>query len=417
MSRPLFRDEALQARRGQWLGRIRLVRPLSLDLVTLAVLLAAAAVATFIALAPYTRKATAEGALLPDRGLIRIVPAEAARVVERRVDEGQRVRRGDVLFVLALDRARLAAPVQADVRRSLDDRERSLQDAARQQGQLAATQGSALERRLQALDGEGAQIEHELALQRQRLALAEQALARLEQLRAEQFIAEAQVLAKKEEVVAVRAQLQAMERQRAALGRERALLEGERRSLPLQSRGALGAIERERAALAREAAEQDAERQLVVRAPQDGQVAAVLAEPGQAVSPASALASLVPEGATLQAQVFAPSSAIGFVQPGQPVRLRIDAYPYAKFGALQGRVLQVSRAPLAAAELATQAVAVAPRGGQALFRITVALDDESVARWPHPLTPGLRLQADLMLERRRLVEWLFEPLFALGRRL
>lgn len=417
MSRPLFRDEALQARQGQWLGRIRLVRPLSLDLVTLAVLVSAALVGAFLALAPYTRKATAEGALLPDRGLIRIVPSEAASVVERRVQEGQRVRRGDTLFVLALDRPRLAAPVQADVRRSLDDRERSLQDAARQQGQLAASQGTALDRRLLALDAEATQIERERALQRQRLVLAEQALARLEQLRAEQFIAEAQVLAKKDEVVAVRAQLQAMERQRATLDRERAQLEGERRNLPLQSRSTLGAIERERAALAREAAEQDADRQLVVRAPQDGQVAAVLAEPGQAVSPASALATLVPEGAVLQAQVFAPSSAIGFVKPGQAVRLRIDAYPYAKFGALHGQVLQVSHAPLAAADLATQAVAVVPRGGQALFRITVALDPQAAAAWPHPLTPGLRLQADLMLERRRLVEWLFEPLFALGRRL
>ena len=53
-------------------------------------------------------------------------------------------------------------------------------------------------------------------------------------------------------------------------------------------------------------------------------------------------------------------------------------------------------------------------GGEPLFRITVALDGEPVAT---PLAPGMRLQADVLLERRRLIEWLFEPLLGLRGRL
>jgi membrane fusion protein len=137
------------------------------------------------------------------------------------------------------------------------------------------------------------------------------------------------------------------------------------------------------------------------------------------VAPSSALASLVPQGAVLQAQLYAPSSAVGFVRPGQSVRLRLEAFPYQKFGPLEGRVLQVSRTPLAAGELATQALAgVQPvRPGEALFRITVALDEAALSQWPQPLAAGMRLQADVQLERRRLVEWLFEPLFGLQQRL
>ncbi|MEN9631010.1 MAG: hypothetical protein RJA10_4238 [Pseudomonadota bacterium] len=417
MSRPLFRAEALQARQGSWLGPVRLVRPLSLDVVTLGVLAMAVAVAAFLTLAHYTRKATVDGTLAPDRGVIRLVPAEAATVVERRVSEGQAVRAGDTLFVLSLERPRLLAEAQAEVRRSLGERQRSLQDAARQQDTLVASQQAALDRRLQTLEAEQLQVDGERALQQQRLALAQQALARLESLRNERFISDAQVLAKQEEVLGVQAQVQTLDRQRTALGRERARLEGERRSLPLMARSAQGSIERDLAALTREAAEQDSERRLIVRAPQDGVLSTVLAEPGQAVSPSSALASLVPQGAVLQAQLYAPSSAVGLVRPGQVVRLRLEAFPYQKYGPLEGRVLQVSRTPLAAGELAAQPGATPARPGEPLFRITVVLDEGAAARWPQPLVAGMRLQADVLLERRRLIEWLFEPLFGLQHRL
>ena len=407
----LFRPEAVAAGGQQWLGRVQLVRPLSLTLLTAGVLAVLLAVGTFVTLAGYTRKATAGGVLVPDRGLIRMVPAASGVVLERRVVEGQAVQAGEVLFVLALERQQLNADVQQRVQQSLDERKRSLLASARQQQALSSAQQATLDRRLQALAGELAQLDGESALQQQRLALARQSLARLEALQREQFISSAQVQAKGEELLGVQAQVQALVRQRAALEREREELLGQRRALPLLAEGATGSIERELAVLSREVAEVDADRQVLVRAPQAGTVSAVLAEPGQSVSPASALASLVPAGAALQAQLYAPSSAIGFVRAGQPVRMRFDAFPYQKFGLVTGRVLQVSRTPLAASEVATLALAPAGSEPQPLFRITVVMDEQAQAGGAAlPLVAGMRLSADVLLERRRLIEWLFEPL-------
>ena len=376
----------------------------------------ALALAAFLSLAQYTRKATVNGVVVPDRGLIRLVPAVAGTVLERRVAEGQAVQAGDVLFVLAFERPLLSPAAQGEVRRSLDERRRSLADAARSQQALADTQRTALDRRMVALESELAQIDIELGLQQQRLVMAEQALARWQSLQAEQFSSPAQTQAKAEEVLALRAVAQGLARQRAALQRERAGLEGERLALPLVAGAAAGSLERDLAQANRDAAEQDAEQRLVVRAPQAGTVSTLLAEPGQSVSPASALATLVPQGAVLQAQLFAPSSAIGFVQPGQAVRLRFEAFPYQKFGQQPARVLQVSRTPLAASELAALALPASSSlglGGEPLFRITVALEGAPVAA----LSAGMRLQADVLLEKRRLIEWLFEPLLGLKGRL
>ena len=411
----LFRPEALAAQQQPWLGGVRLIRPLSLSVMTVGAVLVVVTVVAFLSVAQYTRKATASGVLVPDRGLIRLVPVDVGTVLERRVSEGQTVAAGDVLFVLALVRPVRGTDAQAQVLLSLDARRRSLQDATRQQLALGAAQQQTLTRRLQALAGELAQADLEASLQRDRLALARQSLQRLQTLEAAQFIASAQVQAKSEELLALQAAAQTVARERAALERERADLEGQLRALPLQADSAAGGIERELAVLSREAAELDTDRRLVVRAPQAGTVSAVLAEPGQSVSPSSALASLMPQGSALQAQLFAPSSAVGFVRVGQAVQLRFDTYAYQKYGHRPGRVVQVSRTPLAASELATLALpAAAP--AEPLFRITVALEDAPGTE-PLALAPGMRLQADVLLDRRRLVEWLFEPLIGLRDRL
>jgi len=370
----------------------------------------------------YTRKARIGGVLVPDLGVIRLVPPVQGRVLERRVQEGQAVRAGEVMFVLALESSTLSTDVQARVQRSLEERQRSLEEAARQQAVLAEGEMQSLQRRLDEMKREHNQIAAEAALHRQRLALAQQSLERLESLSRDQFISSAQVQTKKEEVIGLQAQAQALERQSAVLARDRAAVEGERRGLPVQLKSRQGAIERDLAALARESAEQDAVRQIVVRAPQDGTVSSVLAEAGQSVSPASALASLIPAGAQLQAHLFAPSGAVGFVRPQQEVRLRFEAFPYQKFGHQNGHVLQVSRTPLAAPELAglpLSGPAGAEGAAEPMFRITVAMNEPDLRAFgtTQPLVAGMRMHADVLLERRRLIEWLFAPVLGLTNRL
>jgi len=412
----IFRREALQAQQTSWIGEIQLVRPLSLALLTGGVVGAVLAVGAFLALGEYTRKVHVSGVLVPDRGVIRLVPPQDAVVLERRVAEGASVHAGDVLFVLSLDRAAAGGDTQATVQRTLAERQRSLGDAVAQQQALLVSQIAALDRRRADLLRERGALEAEAALLAQRLVLAQQAQARLESLRGDNFISAAQVQAKAEELLGLQAQRQAQERQRAAHERDIAALEAQRRELPLQAGARLGEIERERAELAQKSAESEARRSLVVRAPQDGVVSAVLASPGETVTAASALASLVPAGSALQAHLYAPSSAVGFLRTQQPVLLRYHAFAYQKFGHQHGRIEQVSLAPLQAAELAGQPWAGAAR--EPMYRITVALDRQQVPAYGamQPLAPGMQLDADVPIERRKLYEWLFEPVLGMAGR-
>jgi membrane fusion protein len=411
----LFRPEVIEGRQQAWLGNIQLIRPVPLAMLTGLVAVAAICVATYLMLGEYTRKARVTGYLVPDGGVIRLVPPQAARVVESSALEGKTVRKGDVLFVLSLDRTTQSGDTQDAVRASLAARAKSLEAAGRQKSVLQQAQLSSLDTQLADVRGELRQLATEADLHSQRLALAQAAQARLESLRNDNFVSQAHVQAKAEELLGLRAQLQSLDRQRAALQRQLSALESQKRELPLRTEAEQGQIERDLAELQQEAAESEARHQLVVRAPNDGVITAVTAQPGQPVTPGTSMASLVPSGATMQAHLFAPSSAVGFVKAQQTVLLRYQAFPYQKFGHQHGQVLQVSRTPMSAHELGT---GPAETAAEPLYRITVVLDRQSVKAYgqAQTLTPGMRLEADVLLDRRRLIEWLFEPVLSIAGR-
>lgn len=414
----LFRQEALTTQHQTWLGSIRLIRPLSFSLLATLTVLVAVGVVLFLGVGQYTRKAQVVGVLVPEKGVLRLFAPQTGTVLESAVVEGQVVKQGDVLFVLAVGRSTEQGDTQAAVQAGLSARQQSLQQATRQQMALMEAQKAGLERQQRDMQRELGQLDAEADLLRQRLALAQAALDRHQGLLAQNFISTAQVQAKAEDVLAVRAQQQALERQRAGKQREIGVLQAQLVALPLHTQAATGELERDLAQLTQEAAEVAARQRVVVRAPQDGVVSGVTVQPGQVATPDVALASLVPPHSRLVAQLYAPSSAVGFVRPSQTVLLRYQAYPYQKFGHHPGEVVAVSRTPLQAADMAQLALPQDVRR-EPLYRITVALKEQSVQAYgqTQTLVPGMQLDADVLLDRRRLIEWIFEPLLGVSQRM
>ena len=126
--------------------------------------------------------------------------------------------------------------------------------------------------------------------------------------------------------------------------------------------------------------------------------------------------TVLPDGSSLEAHLLVPSNAIGFVAPGDRVKLRYQAFPYQKFGQGEGEVLRVSRSALSPGELS--ALALGREGAEPLYRVVVGLKRQSVLAYgkEEPLKPGMLVEADVLGETRKLWEWVMEPLFSVAGR-
>ena len=410
----LFRPAALAAKQTSWLGEIVLIRPLSFTFLTAFAAVFAAIVVLFLCWGTYTKRSTASGQLVPDAGLVKVYVQQPGVVLEKRVVEGRHVRRGEVLYVLSSERQGNQGEVQAGISRQVQSRQHSLQDELGKTRLLQQEEREALVHKIDGLQAEAAKLDGQIDGQRSRVKLAEDTLARYQGLLAQDFIAREQVQQRQEELLDQRARLQGLERERIAVGRELSAQRNELSGLSLKHQNQLAAIERSIAGTSQELAESEAKRSLLVTAPEGGTVTAGVAEVGQTVEPGKPLISVVPVGARMQAHLYAPSRAMGFVKPGDAVLLRYQAYPYQKFGHARGRVLQVARTALPSQELAGVAGSQ-PGGGEPVYRITVELAQQSIYAYgkPQPLQAGMLLEADVLQDTRRLYEWVLEPLYSL----
>ena len=410
----LFRPAALAAKQTGWLGEIVLIRPLSFSFLTALAAVLAAVVVLFLCWGTYTKRSTVAGQLVPDAGLVKVYAQQPGVVLEKRVLEGQRVQRGEVLYVLSSERQGNQGEVQAGISRQVQSRQRSLQDELGKTRLLQQEEREALAHKIDGLLAEVAKLDGQVDGQRNRVKLAEDTLARYQGLLAQDFIAREQVQQRQEEWLDQRARLQGLERERIAVGRELAAQRNELSGLPLKHQNQLAAIERSIAGASQELAESEAKRSLLVTAPEGGMVTAGVAEVGQTVEPGKPLISVVPLGARMQAHLYAPSRAVGFVKPGDGVLLRYQAYPYQKFGHARGRVLQVARTTLPSQELAGMS-ANQQGGSERVYRITVELAQQMIHAYgkPQSLQAGMLLEADVLQDTRRLYEWVLEPLYSL----
>jgi len=295
-----------------------------------------------------------------------------------------------------------------------------LRDQQRQQERLLTQQQHTYANRLSSLHSELDQVGHDIETMKARVGLAEHNVTVNRNLREKGFVSEQQLQLVEADRLEQNSRLGALERQQIELGREQVTLQGELNDLPVKTQGELATIERNMATAEQELAQAEARREIVVPAPQDGTVTAILIEQGGHANVSAPLLSIVPAGASLEAHLYSPSRAVGFVRPGQRVLLRYQAYPYQKFGHYEGVVASISRSAVNPGELPPQLAGVivagvtgGVAGPEPVYLITVRLARQTVTAYGRQvdLQPGMQLEADIALETRRLYEWVLDPLY------
>ena len=407
----LFRAEAVAARRRHALGDVIVAQPLSHSLLTIflaAIVLSTGLLAT---LGSWARRETVSGFLSPDKGIVRVHAPRPGRVGRIHVREGQRVGPGSPLLTLLGERVTgHGMAVDAEVLRSIDRQLAEVETRRQLDARITESESERLHAALDGLIAEAAAIEGQLAVQQKLMDRLRNNLDRIRSVADRGYISSDDFTDREENVLRAEQSLASLQERLAAnetrLRQTRLALE----RLPLDSAQRLSDLDSLRAELERARTEFEAQQSVTVTAPIAGTVSALRAVDGESADTALPLLSILPAGSILEAQLFVPTRAIGFVEPGQDVRLQYDAFDYRRYGVHAGTVANVTASVLSPAEARHGATI-----GEPAYRVTVQIDRQFVVAEGRaiPLQAGMSVRADIVLERRTLVEWLLEPLLGL----
>ena len=413
--RSLFRQEAIDAQREKLLGEVTRARPVPTWVFTLLAAAMAAALVAFAFLGEYTRRERVDGYLELDQGAARVSAPEAAVIAELLVKEGDDIQAGQPIARLSQERT-TAKGVNASelVRQELSGRLRSLESEQAQAQLLGEQQAAQARKRVDDLQKALEQAGAEVRSQQQRVASAQQESQRAAQLVREGLYSEAGVRDRRNDLLDQTTKLENLKGNRAGIERELRAAQSELPLVQIRARTQQQQFGQRKSELQQSLVQEEARSDLEVRAPIAGTVTNIAAARGDSVAADTALATIMPKGSGLHAQLIVPTRAIGFIEPGNAVVLRYDAFPFQRFGQYRGRVASVGRTVWSSGERVGSLTVREPA-----YRIEVALESQSVrsGNQEFPLRPGMLVSADILLEKRTVFEWVFEPVLALRERL
>src|SRR5688500_7078949 len=410
MTVQLFRQEVIEAGRERLAGTVVAATPPRARLYVTLLLVVAAALAAILVFGQYSSRAQVKGVLAYDSGIARVYPSSAAEIRSIHVREGMFVPAGAPLVTLSLAQGQGGIGSQIEQLAAQDNEIGRQQELALQ---LGSAEARALAEQKSGLAASIASLERQRALAGSQARLAEAATQRASRLAAEGAGTQRQVEDSRSALLARRAEMESVTERIIAQRESLRAIDNQiaQRTIEAQKSGAeLGA---QRAALAEQRAGLARMDQLVLTAPVAGEVGDIANEVGQRARPDASLVTIVPRGSRLEVWLYAPSRAIGFVRPGQEVRLHFDAFPYQKYGAGRGRVTAISRVPIEPSALDSALGIEEP-----VFRIRVAIEEAvpKLAAAAGRMRPGMTLSANLVLEQRSLWEVLFNPVASALRR-
>ncbi|GAA4815356.1 HlyD family efflux transporter periplasmic adaptor subunit [Sphingosinicella ginsenosidimutans] len=372
------------------------------------------AVSLWLAFGSYARTETARGILVTDRPSAKIFAIRPGQVTALAVREGDYVRQGQRIATIRTEQEDEAGDSAIAVSIAAIEGQRAL---ATEQELSARHRADSERARLAAtvagLRRQRADLTAQIALQEQTAASAGELFERVQSLRESGFISRIEIEQRRQAFLSARQGLAQLHQQLNSLISEEAQATAQIARAAADAESEVATARSSGESLVQQRAQLSGERAYAVIAPISGRVAAVQTALGRTAETSVPLMEIVPDGSTLHADIYAPTRAIGFVRPGQEVRLLYDAFPYQRFGSFGGRIARVSRTVIDPRQLA------APLDIQeAVYRIEVTPETQGIDAFGRrePLQPGMTLTANIILDRRSFLDWLLEPLNAVMRR-
>ncbi|WP_218354494.1 HlyD family secretion protein [Alteromonas lipotrueiana] len=415
MRNGLFRPQALAAQGPRLHGSVFIQPSIKLGLIATAIVVWSATAVIYLSNAQYSRQATVRGWLEPPTGIIKVYPDQSGSTIKAvLVKEGQQVSRGDVLVAMSLHHSLSDGRVaQQSLEFEYQQQLRELTQQIAQTKALFERNKKSIQQNITALTADEQRMLQLCRLAQTQLSLAEAQYLRLEPLKGTHIAAREVDTAYARQLSAQQAQgdkQQALAAITYSITQQQQALQ----TLPLEQKNALSALNQRRSEIRQQLVTLQSQSQRVLRASRSGVVSNVMATVGHSPSPDKPLLTLEPLDQHVRARFAIPVSAAGFVQQGQQLAIRYDAYPYQKFGLHQAVITTLSSAAMLPGDIEAGAAPLQ----EPVYMAEATLDEQQLNAYGSSvaLKSGMTFTADISLGERSLLEWLLEPLLSLSGR-
>ena len=407
----LFRQEVIdfQQQHRQW-GQVALLQPLSTKIITWFIAAAVSLVVAFLFLGQYARKETVTGYLTPTAGTAKIFASQQGTIKEIYVKLGQEVEKEQPL--LAVDTSQIAAngeDINASMLATLEAQRNLLTNQIAAEQERMKSERARLTAAIGGLKTEISELQAQIESQNEQIRVSNELVLSVTGLTARGIVSELEY--KKREMAALEQKQRLNSLNQQLAGRQNHLTETRYslEQLPTVMAGKIQSLRSELATTEQRIAEISGRRAYVIRAPAAGRVATLQATVGQFADPRRPQMEIIPSESILRAELFVPTRGVGFVRPGQEVRILYEAFPYQQFGTYGGRVNEISQTILTKSDASGPIELKEPA-----YRVTVALDRPDIDAYGKriPLQADMLLSADIILEKRSVMRWLLDPLLS-----
>ncbi|EPI2896529.1 HlyD family secretion protein [Neisseria gonorrhoeae] len=417
----LFRKEVFVAQQNKWTGQVILTRPFSFLFLTFCAFLIALCIIIFLIFGSYTNKTTVEGQLLPTMGVVRVYSSDIGTITHKFVEDGNFVKAGEPLFKLSTSRfgekgnvqAKLAA--EANLKKTL-----ALQELERLK-RIHQNEQKNVHNNIHRLNNQLENIKQQITGQNRQIRLAEKTLNKNKFLASQGAVSQQDKMTAESHLLEQRSRLESLKREQNNAIRELDEQKITLSSLPERHKTELSQLNRAITEMNQEILDFDLKSEQTIRASKSGYISTINVDIGQQVEPSKLLLSIVPEQTELVANLYIPSKAVGFIKPKDKVVLRYQAYPYQKFGHATGEIISVARTALGKQELSGLGIIFTNPTllNEPAYLVKVKLEKQTIKAYGEnkPLQIGMILEADILHERKKLYEWVLDPLYSISRKI
>jgi len=407
----LFRQEVINKKKHRLEGTISLVQPPVFKSLTVLIVFVVIVSLVFLSLGSYTRKEKVAGVLQPNTGLVKLGAPQSGIISELLVKEGETVKQGQPLLRVISERhGTEGVELNQSLINQFQFQLNSLSHQLSQQQLKNKLQLDELRSNRDNTKKRLAQLEVQNDIFFERIEINNKIVNQITTLANTGYISELELKRQNDTLLSLKQQSSSTQSEKLNLINQIEQIDNQLVQLPIEQHKLVAQLETQIVDIKVQLASIKQQRLGELRAPVNGVISGLLAKTGKSVNNAQNLMSILPSGSTMQAIIYVPTAAFGFLEKGQKTRIRYQAFPYEKFGIYEGEVFEISANVILPNETDIPDIISQPS-----YRVVIELATDIINAYGKkiPLKSGMRLDADIIIEERSLIRWLFDPVFSL----